>query len=381
MIGTCNTTVNLKGKSNHAFISIPSGRMRGDVDGDGKFTLADYNLIVNHSNGTSIITDETQLLCADINNDGTINTKDRSISYDLYFDDSKAGAYTEITGNWTNNPNYETEEGQFYTDISIEGMSTTSSASVLVQGEYELGFFTKAECIEGALRIYARLCPIGAINAIVSWGTGDGTAIITAENYVPEGDVFIATYGVTSPTEIANARDNGKVVYVKQDSYYFPMTYSSGTSVHRFVGFINSTNGKNIFCSNSGWGSVNIYALPTVTTDDTGKSLMVNPSGVWAKTLPADARINLGITYGTTEPVEAPTTGDGSVYFMEDNGSPLPIADGGTGATDVNTAKENLGFLWGTAEPTGTPVTGAGTIYFQIINDSGSSGASGGAAN
>ena len=95
---------------------------------------------------------------------------------------------------------------------------------------------------------------------------------------------------------------------------------------------------------------------------------------MWAKTLPADARINLGITYGTIEPVEAPTTGDGSVYFMEDDGSPLPIAKGGTGGTDVNTAKENLGFLWGTAEPTGTPVTGAGTIYFQIINDSGSSG-------
>ena len=377
MIGTCNTTVNLKGKSNHAFISIPSGRMRGDVDGDGKFTLADFNLIANHINGTATITDETQLLCADINNDGSIGAKDRSISYDLYFDDSKAGAYTEITGNWTNNPNYATEDGQFYTDISIEGMSTTSSASVLVQGEYELGLFTKAECIEGALRIYARLCPIEATNAIVSWGTGDGTAIITAENYVPEGDVFIATYGVTSPIEIANARDNGKVVYVKQNNYYFPMTYSYESSVHRFTGFIDSKNGKNIFCSNSGWGSLDMYALPTVTTDDTGNALMVNPSGVWAKTLPADARINLGITYGTTEPVEAPTTGDGSVYFMEDDGSPLPIAEGGTGGTNVNTAKENLGFLWGTAEPTGTPVTGAGTIYFQIINDSGSS--SGGA--
>lgn len=380
MIGTCNTTVNLKGKSNHAFISIPSGRMRGDVDGDGKFTLADYNLILGHINGTATITDETQLLCADINNDGGIGTKDASMSYNLCFDNSKAGAYTEITGNWTNNPNYETEEGQFYTDISIEGMSATSSASVLVQGEYELGFFTKAECIEGALRIYARLCPIGVINAIVSWGTGDGTAIITAENYVPEGDIFIATYDVTTSAELEKARDDGKVIFVKSGALCLPFTVSLG-SRFIFTGFRNSVNGVFISCLNDTWSSANIYALPTVTTDDTGKSLMVNSSGVWAKTLPADARINLGITYGTTEPVEAPTTGDGSVYFMEDNGSPLPIADGGTGATDVNTAKENLGFLWGTAEPTGTPVTGAGTIYFQIINDSGSSGASGGAAN
>ena len=150
------------------------------------------------------------------------------------------------------------------------------------------------------------------------------------KNVWSEKDVFIATYGVTSPIEIVNARDNGKVVYVKQNNYYFPMTYSYESSVHRFVGFIDSTNGKNIFCSNNGWSSLDIHALPTVTTNDIGKSLMVNSSGAWAKTLPADARTNLG-------------------------------------------------FLWGTAEPTGTPVTGAGTIYFQITNDSGSS--SGGAGN
>ena len=364
----------ISGLASHIIVSIPSGRMRGDVDGDGKFTLADFNLINSHVNGTATITDEIQLLCADINNDGSIGAKDNSISYRLYFDDSKAGAYTEITGNWTNNPNYETEDGQFYVDISIEGMSTTSSASVLVQGEYELGLFTKAECIEGALRIYARLCPIGAINAIVSWGTGDGTAIITAENYVPEGDIFIATYDITTTEELKKALDDGKVIFVKMGMSYLPMTLSVSSQRFVFTGFQNSVRGVIVKCYSNTWSSEYIYALPTVTTDDTGNALMVNSSGVWAKTLPADARINLGITYGTIEPVEAPTTGDGSVYFMEDDGSPLPIAKGGTGGTDVNTAKENLGFLWGTAEPTGTPVTGAGTIYFQIINDSGSSG-------
>lgn len=163
------------------------------------------------------------------------------------------------------------------------------------------------------------------------------------KNVWGEKDVFIATYGVTSFTEIANARDNGKVVYVKQDSYYFPMTYSYGTSVHRFTGFIDSKNGKNIFCSNSGWGSQDIYALPTVTTDDTGKSLMVNSSGAWAKTVPSEARTNLGFTYGTEEPTATPTTGEGSVYFMEDDGTPLPVSEGGTGAATVEGILANLG--------------------------------------
>lgn len=331
------------GLSNHILVTITSGRMRGDIDGDGYFTLTDYNLINSHIDGTATITDETQLLCADINEDGSITSDDASAIYSLCLGDSNAGAYTDITGNWLNNPNYNTEEGQFYTDISIGGMSTASSASVLVQGEYELGFFVKAECIEGALRIYAKRCPIKSINAIVSWGTGDGTATITVEKSVPEGDVFIATYGVTSFIEIANARDNGKVVYVKQNNYCFPMTVSSGLSVHRFVGFIDSKSGKNIFCSNSGWGSQDIYALPLVTTDDTGKSLMVNSSGAWAKTVPSEARTNLGFTYGTEEPTGTPSTGEGSVYFMEDDGSPTPISEGGTGATTVEGIFANLG--------------------------------------
>ena len=338
------------GLSNHILVTIASGRMRGDIDGDGYFTLADYNLISSHIDGTTTITDEIQLLCADINNDGSINNNDSSISYDLYFDDSKAGAYTEITGNWLSNPNYNTEEGQFYTDISIGGMSTASSASVLVQGEYELGFFVKAECIEGALRIYAKRCPIKSINAIVSWGTGDGTATITVEKSVPEGDVFIATYGVTSSIEIANARDNGKVVYAKQDNLYFPMVSSAGLYMHKFAGFTTRTRGKYISCNRSEWVSLDMRALPAVTTDDTGKSLMVNSSGVWAKTVPSEARTNLGFTYGIEEPTGIPTTGDGSVYFMEDDGAPTPISEGGTGANTKMGAKQNF-LIGATAVP------------------------------
>lgn len=330
------------GLSNHILVTITSGRMRGDIDGDGYFTLTDYNLINSHIDGTATITDETQLLCADINEDGSITSDDASAIYSLCLGDSNAGAYTDITGNWLSNPNYNTEEGQFYTDISIGGMSTASSASVLVQGEYELGFFVKAECIEGALRIYAKRCPIKSTNAIISWGTGDGTATITVEKSVPEGDVFIATYDITTSEELKKARDDGKVIFVKSGSLCLPLTVSLG-SRFVFTGFQNSVKGVFISCFNDIWSSKNIFALPTVTTDDTGKSLMVNSSGVWAKTPPSEARTNLGFTYGTEEPTGTPTTGAGSVYFMEDDGSPTPISEGGTGANTVEGILANLG--------------------------------------
>ena len=330
------------GLSNHILVTITSGRMRGDIDGDGKFTQNDIDTLTKHVNGEEILTDSTQLLSCDVNSDGEVNGTDANACYRLVAGTTKAGQYTEVTGNWTNNPNYATEDGQFYTDIPITGVTANHSASVIVKGAYESGFFTKAECISGAIRIYAKLCPIEALSAIVSWGTGDGTAIITAENYVPEGDVFIATYDVTTSAELKKAYDDGKVIFVKSGSLCLPFTVSLG-SRFIFTGFRNSVKGVFISCFNDTWSYEFIYALPTVTTDDTGKSLMVNSSGVWAKTLPADARINLGITYGTTEPVEVPTTGDGSVYFMEDDGSPLPVSEGGTGATTIEGILANLG--------------------------------------
>lgn len=55
------------------------------------------------------------------------------------------------------------------------------------------------------------------------------------------------------------------------------------------------------------------------------------------------ARTNLGFTYGTAEPTGTPTTGEGSVYFMEDDGTPLSIAEGGTGADTVSGVLNNLG--------------------------------------
>lgn len=57
-----------------------------------------------------------------------------------------------------------------------------------------------------------------------------------------------------------------------------------------------------------------------------------------------DARIALGIQYGNQIPVEAPSTGEGSLFFFADTDiSTLPIAEGGTGATSAAEALENFG--------------------------------------
>lgn len=57
----------------------------------------------------------------------------------------------------------------------------------------------------------------------------------------------------------------------------------------------------------------------------------------------AVARINLGFSYGTSFPTSAPATGDGSIFFCQDSGSPLSIANGGTGGATQDAARTNLG--------------------------------------
>lgn len=79
------------------------------------------------------------------------------------------------------------------------------------------------------------------------------------------------------------------------------------------------------------------YTLSTITG-----TLAVNKGGTGGTTA-ANARTNLGFTYGTGLPTEAPSTGDGSVYFFTDELAPITVEEGGTGATNGTEALANLG--------------------------------------
>lgn len=83
------------------------------------------------------------------------------------------------------------------------------------------------------------------------------------------------------------------------------------------------------------------YATDTNGTPKFG-TLPIAEGGTGATSASA-ARTNLGFTYGTAEPTGTPSTGNGAVYFMEDDGTPLSIAEGGTGASTAANARANLG--------------------------------------
>ena len=158
------------------FISIPAGRMKGDVDGDGRITDTDRQLIADHASEETLITDATALQCADIDGDGEVGLGDRQAAARISAGTLGAGYGGDILGNWTVNPNYATEVGQFYKDFTISGMEAGNPAVVLIQGTADNGNYS-AECMSGKLRLYARLCPIEAATAAVMFGSGSGSVI------------------------------------------------------------------------------------------------------------------------------------------------------------------------------------------------------------
>lgn len=94
------------------------------------------------------------------------------------------------------------------------------------------------------------------------------------------------------------------------------------------------------------WNKVTSYIndrLPkgALAAKDTAPISMGGTNATNAK----DARVNLGITYGTEVPTETPETGSGAIYFFEDEYTPMSIVEGGTGAKTQVEAVSNLGFM------------------------------------
>ena len=164
-----------------AIIVIPYGRMRGDIDGDGLITENDVTILSRHVSKISVITDVTGLSVADINNDGYINADDHTLLARVISGIDPIGMYGEVSGNWNVNPNYLEDGMQFYTDVSVNGMTASDSAIVSIKGNHSKNEF-RAECLDGAIRVYAKLCPISSVAAIVQFSSGDGSAVVLCDS-------------------------------------------------------------------------------------------------------------------------------------------------------------------------------------------------------
>lgn len=167
---------------------IPKGRMRGDVDGDGKITENDAILVDEQANDAITLTG-ADLWCADINADNNVSTRD-STQILRYFRGksstlTKTPTFADYYNNWTYHKVDDTS-GYWTTELSIPAITADTEGSIVWSGAGFAGTFIKAEAFSGGVRIYANYPPIDALPCAVSYHAGTGGQFIITNTGVSE---------------------------------------------------------------------------------------------------------------------------------------------------------------------------------------------------
>lgn len=186
-ISTATQTA-LNAKPSMVIAEIPKGRMRGDVDGDGKITENDINLIQKHISSGVILTG-IDFWCADVNGDNKVNFTDANIISKFLKGQSgkltSTPTFADYYNNWTYHKVDDTA-GYWTTELSIPAITTETEGSIIWGGTGFTGTFIKAETFSGGVRIYANYPPIEALPCAVSYHTGAGGQFIISNTGVSE---------------------------------------------------------------------------------------------------------------------------------------------------------------------------------------------------
>ena len=176
------------GKPSMVIAEIPKGRMRGDVDGDGKITENDVTELYRHINSGITLTG-ADLWCADTdaNNDVTVSDYDILDRYTKGL--SNALTYIPTFADYYNNWTYhkvDDTSGYWTTELSIPAITAETEGSITWNGTGFTGTFIKAEAFSGGVRIYANRPTIEALPCAVSYHAGTGGQFVIANTGVSE---------------------------------------------------------------------------------------------------------------------------------------------------------------------------------------------------
>ena len=177
-------------------ITIPSGWMHGDLDHDGLITKNDVEMLrACIEDPENVTLDENQLLAADLNGDGEVSVSDLSWLRGIQNGTKKYGiGGNDIAGNWFVNENYKTEEAQFYTTISVPGLTQTDGGELTLISDGGKGIIINAVAGDDVLTIYATRCPVNPIVAQIK--ISDTAEKIQITGNLVSTDV-IPAFGVT----------------------------------------------------------------------------------------------------------------------------------------------------------------------------------------
>nr|DAD96299.1 MAG TPA: dockerin type 1 [Myoviridae sp. ctagO6] len=262
-------------------ITIPKGRAKGDVDGDGKWTESDESLMMSISVGNVTPTD-IERWCGDVNGDGAVTSADarevQKMAKGIY---NYPSLITDYYGNWI----FDAISGSWSADISLPGVDVNTNLILNVFDPDAYANIIKAEITGTGIKVYMRMPPLSDVLCMGESGAGNGKSIIVSD----VSDIFYATYGVTTIAELDSAYAAGRFMVCVNDGNTAPIARVSSAGYYYFG---LTLTGKRYICSKSGAWSEKLASgglLPTVTTSDNGKFLRV-VDGAWAanEALPSD---------------------------------------------------------------------------------------------
>lgn len=288
-------------------ITIPKGRVKGDVDGDGKWTSVDEQRISQIFIGSMTPTD-LQKWCADINEDGTVDSADQ-----LAMQKILKGTYdnwpliTDYYTKW----DYDSDSMSWSTDVTISNINTDTDLVLNIFDVNAYENFVKAEITDTGVKIYMSMPPADDVLCMGEVSPGSGRVMASGR---AGSEIFVAAYDATPYAALNAAYNAGKALFCTRNVAgtinYVPLMASAKSSVGftfgpDYYGFTLSCSKSNEW-SRTKWGG---GKLPSVTTTDNGKLLQV-VNGAWAA---AEAQTGAQITSGTytgtgTHGSSAPTT-------------------------------------------------------------------------
>lgn len=166
---------------NGVFVTIPKGRMKGDVDGNGVVTENDYMLIMQALAGSSPELDTIQTWCGDINGDGKADSDDAVAIMGNSF------TMSDYYGNWAY-VKVDDLSGYFYCDVSSPNVTASSTATLLVDSYADC--FLEVECMNGVARVKAERLPLEDVKGCIMvnmFTTPDVTAEVeTQKNLISQ---------------------------------------------------------------------------------------------------------------------------------------------------------------------------------------------------
>lgn len=170
------------GAASIAYITIPKGRMRGDVDGDGIITKNDAEMIGRYAVGTET-PDTVQRWCADTDGDGSVSMSDASLIARIAEGLEPNYFFTDYYNKWT----YSSADKLWLIDVTVPGMTDYASTVVVVSGQWPQGTFVRAYANrESRLRIFSRHPPVTDAKAVVVFVSGREVDRKELLSYVPK---------------------------------------------------------------------------------------------------------------------------------------------------------------------------------------------------